>query len=177
MASMDDLVSQSYSLFRDMPTNTCQQFMQIIQYPIFIISLLDKSLADTNNSLVPKEYKPYRNSKHKPLDVKKVFNYVFKTLPNNASSLKSIYHHVTIVSKYCMCVFSTLNYTIRKESRTALPEDHLELLITSQFAVTKEWETLIESLLTPFNQAENLDFIETIRWSMKLTILTITEYF
>lgn len=160
-----------------MDTDTCQEFMQMIQYPTFLVSLLDRALADTNISLVPKEDKLFRNMNHAPLDLRKIFSFVFKTLPNSTNSLKDIYHHVIIVSKYCMCVFSTLNIRRQKKNTIALSEEQLEFLITRQYASTREWENMVESLLSQFNQTENLELIEKIRWSMKLTILTITEYF
>ncbi|RCH95087.1 hypothetical protein CU097_003569 [Rhizopus azygosporus] len=178
ISSFDSLVSQMYSRFQKMDPDTSLQFMQSIKYPSFLIALLDKALSDTDISLVDNAHKKFRNKKHVPLRLEKVLFYVLKTQPITCDSIDALYKHVLIVSKYCMCVFSTASICHKKrsgEKNTALSEEQLILLIEQQHTSLDKWETLIEELLAKFPTAD-LNLIEKIRWAIKLTRLTITEY-
>jgi hypothetical protein len=179
ISDMDDLVVQAYTFFQEMSTDSCQQLMQIIKYPTFLIALCDKALADTDVSRVDKEHRHFRNSSHVPLKLEKIFFYVFRTLPHTTDNLESIYRHVAVVCKYCMSVLSaaTVNHKRANTStNTALPEDQLELLVTRQSDVS-DWEIEMEQLMHNSVPSLDLDTVEKIRWAMKLTILTLTEYF
>ncbi|KAL7334182.1 hypothetical protein PS15p_202988 [Mucor circinelloides] len=180
VSSMQDLVSQTYIHFQEMTTDACQQFMQIIKYPSFILALCDLALADTDVSLVPEEHKHYRKLKHRPLTLQKLFFYVFKTLPLEPDSLENIYRHVAVVSKYCMCVLSTATVSHKRdntETNTAFPSDQLELLISEKDEVVLHWENTIEKLLCDNKFIDDLETLEKIRWSMKIVKVTLTEYF
>ncbi|KAI8375686.1 hypothetical protein EDC96DRAFT_551476 [Choanephora cucurbitarum] len=180
IATLGDLVSQVYSLFVDMSTEACQHFFQVIKYPSFIIALCDKALADADTSLVEQQYLHYRNAAHVPLHVEKLLFYVLKTQPHDKQSLDSIYRHVAIVSKYCMCVFSTATISHKRdnaETNTAFPEDQLELLVVQQHESLTAWEAIIEGLITNPQIEQDFDLLEKIRWSIKLTIVSMTEYF
>lgn len=159
-----------------MNAESCQQLMQVINYPTFLIEICDKALADTDVSLVEPRYLHYRSALHKPLHLEKVLFYVLKTLPI-LKTLPDIYRHVTIVSKYCMCVFSTASISQKRESpeaNSAFGEDQLELLVAHQSQALDDWEILLEQTMScPY---ENLEVVEKIRWAIKLTRLTITEY-
>lgn len=161
-----------------MDAECCQQLMQVIKYPTFLIEICDKALSDTNVSRVEEPYRHFRNSSHMPLHLEKVLFYVFKTLPNS-DSLQDIYRHVSIVSKYCMCVLSTASISHKRaspETNSALSEDQLLLLITNQNQVLDDWEIMIEQEMHKNNEIRDLEIIEKICWTVKLTRLTITEY-
>ncbi|KAI7900661.1 uncharacterized protein BX663DRAFT_439128 [Cokeromyces recurvatus] len=182
IAHMDELVKQTYKLFQRMDAESCQQLMQVIKYPTFLILLCDKALADTNIIKVPKEHQHYRNAPHVPLHLEKTFFYVLKTLPNDNNTLEGIYRHVAIVFKYCACVFSTATISHKRditETNSALPEDQLILLITFQHQIIKEWENMVEELINNvgFSDQEDVELVEKIRWTVKLTKLSIIEYF
>jgi hypothetical protein len=177
---MEDLVSQAYIHFQEMTTDACQQFMQLIKYPSFLIALCDQALADTDTSKVPQEYKHFRKSKHRPLTLQKLFFYVFKTLPLEPDNLENIYRHVAIVSKYCMCVLSTATVSHKRnnsETNTALSMEQRELLVTDKDEVVMNWETAMERLLYENNFIGNLPTLEKIRWSITIIRVTLTEYF
>jgi hypothetical protein len=162
-----------------MTSDGCQQFMQIIKYPTFLIALCDKALADTDVSKVGKEHRHFRNSPHVPLRLEKMFFYVFNTLPLTIDSLECIYRHIVIVAKYCMSVLSTATIRHKRNNttiNTALSEGQLELLVTRQNEAS-DWEIEMEKLIHNSGCDLDLDMIEKIRWAMKLTILTLTEYF
>ncbi|KAI8642035.1 hypothetical protein BD408DRAFT_417233 [Parasitella parasitica] len=190
VSNMEDLVSQIYIHFQEMNTDACQQFMQLVKYPTFILTLCDHALADTDVSNVPEEYRHFRKSKHKPLTLQKLFFYVFKTLPFEPESLESIYRHVAVVSKYCMCVLSTATISHKRDTsranaegsnaartNTAFPDDQLELLITEKDAAITNWEATIEKLLLDHKFVGDLPLLEKIRWSMKIVRVTLLEYF
>lgn len=177
---MDDLVSQTYIHFQEMTTDACQQFMQIIKYPSFILALCDLALADTDVSHVPEEHKHYRKQKHRPLTLQKLFFYVFQTLPLEPDNLENIYRHVAVVSKYCMCVLSTATVSHKRdnaETNTAFPSDQLELLISEKDEVVLHWENTIDKLLHDNKFTDDLPTLEKIRWSIKMVKVTLTEYF
>ncbi|KAI9473571.1 MAG: hypothetical protein EXX96DRAFT_310502 [Benjaminiella poitrasii] len=182
ITNINELVMQTYKLFQKMNADACQQFMQIIKYPTFLLMLGDKALADTDISQVPTEHRHFRNAPHVPLHLEKTFFYVLKTLPHDTQSLESIYRHVAIVSKYCMCVFSTATISHKRENtetNSALPESQLELLIIYQHQTIEEWEGMIEGLIqrVGFDSQQDLERVEEIRWAVKLTKLSIMEYF
>lgn len=160
-----------------MNAESCQQLMQVIKYPSFLIEICDRALADTDVSLVGPEYSHYRNTPHRPLHLEKVLFYVLKTLPHS-KLLPNIYRHVSIVSKYCMCVFSTASISHKKESpetNSALSEEELLLLITYQTEALDDWEIMLEQAMGN-DACYDLGIVEKIRWAIKLTRLTITEY-
>ncbi|KAI8987415.1 hypothetical protein BDF20DRAFT_904540 [Mycotypha africana] len=180
IAKMDDLVTQLYIPFQEMSTDICQQLMQSIKYPSFLIALCDKAVSDTDISKVEEQHKHYRHTQHVPLHLEKLFFYVLKTLPHDKKNLDSIYRHVAIVSKYCMAVFATATVRHKRENsgtNSALPESQLELLIMHQHEAVEKWETMIENLIDDARFRKDLDTIEQIRWAIKLTRLTMTEYF
>ncbi|KAI8076691.1 uncharacterized protein B0P05DRAFT_545475 [Gilbertella persicaria] len=180
IAIFEDLVTQVYSVFAGMDTAACQQFFQLVKYPSFIIALCDKALADVDVSKVKKTHRHFRNTKHVPLHLEKLFYYVLRTQPHDKKSLESIYRHVAIVSKYCMCVFSTATVNQKRDSaetNTAFPEKQLELLVSLQHEALEGWEVMIENLVNNKQLEQNLDLLENIRWSVKLTVLSMTEYF
>lgn len=161
-----------------MNADRCQQLMQVTRYPTFLIEICDKALSDTNISKVDDAYKHFRNSSHVPLHLEKLLFYVFKTLPQS-DTLLDIYRHVSIVSKYCMCVLSTASVSHKRaspETNSALSEDQLLLLITHQNEVLDDWEIMIEQEMNKKNKVLDLEIMEKIRWTVKLTKLTITEY-
>lgn len=176
---MNELVSQVYTFFQEMTADNCQQFMQTIKYPTFVIALCDKALADTDVSRVEKEYRHFRNSSHVPLKLDKIFFYTFSTLPHSTDNLEAIYRHIVVVSKYCMSVLSTATVNHKRFTaitNSALPEDQLELLVTRQNDA-QNWEMEMEQLIHNCGGDLDFDAIEKIRWAMKLTILTLSEYF
>lgn len=177
---MQDLVSQAYIYFQEMTTDSCQQFMQLIKYPSFLIALCDQAFADADISNVSKEYRVFRKTKHKPLTLQKLFFYVFKTLPLEPNNLENIYCHVALVAKYCLCVLATATVSHKRDStetNTAFPSDQLELLITDKDQVVQEWEVMIERLLEKKEFIGNIPMLEKIRWSIKIVRVTLTEYF
>ncbi|KAI8355712.1 hypothetical protein BD560DRAFT_455924 [Blakeslea trispora] len=180
IATLDDLVIQVYKMFASMNTDVCQHFFQVIKYPSFIIALCDRALADVDVSCVEKQHLYFRNASHVPLHVEKLLFYVLKTQPHNKQSLESIYRHVAIVSKYCMCVFSTATISHKRdnaETNTAFPENQLELLVIQQHESLIAWEAMMEGLIANPEIEQDLDVLEKIRWSIKLTIVSMTEYF
>lgn len=161
-----------------MDAESCQQLMQVIKYPTFLLQLCDLALADTNVSRVEEQYLNYRNKPHVPLNLNKLLFYVFKTLPNS-DTLEAIYRHVCIVSKYCMCVLSTASINQRKqneETNSALSQDQLELMISVRNEVLDDWEIMLEQLMNDNPTNQDLEVMEEIRWSIKLTRLTLIEY-
>lgn len=161
-----------------MNADCCQQLMQVIRYPTFVIEICDKALSDTNVSRVDDDHKHFRNSCHVPLRVEKLLFYVLKTLPLS-NDLQDLYRHVSIVSKYCMCVLSTASISHKRassETNSALAEDQLLLLVTHQNEILDDWEIMIEEELHKDNRIPDLDITENIRWTVKLTKLTLTEY-
>ncbi|KAK4516368.1 uncharacterized protein ATC70_011339 [Mucor velutinosus] len=180
VSSVEDLVSQTYIHFQEMTTDASQQFMQIIKYPSFILALCDLALADADVSMVPEEHRHYRKQKHRPLTLQKLFLYAFKTLPLQPDNLESIYRHIAVVSKYCMCVLSTATVSHKRdntETNTAFPSDQLELLIGEKDEVMVDWENTIEKLLRDNKFTGDLPTLAKIRWSMKMVKITLTEYF
>ncbi|KAG2230745.1 hypothetical protein INT48_006333 [Thamnidium elegans] len=172
-----DIVNQVYSKFQEMNAESCQQLMQVIKYPTFLIELCDRALADTDVSLVEPQNVNFRNTPHKPLHLEKVLFYVLKTLPIS-KTLAGIYRHVTIVSKYCMCVFSTASISQKRESaeaNSAFDQEQLLLLVTCQNQVLDDWEISLEQIMGNCS-IYDLEIVEKIRWAIKLTRLTITEY-
>lgn len=160
-----------------MNAESCQQLMQVITYPSFLIEICDKALADTNVSQVELQNLHLRSAHHKPLHLEKVLFYVLKTLPIS-KTLADIYRHVTIVSKYCMCVFSTASISQKRESaeaNSAFDQEQLLLLVTCQNDALDAWEISLENVIENCLDY-NLEIIEKIRWAIKLTRLTITEY-
>ncbi|KAG1444110.1 hypothetical protein G6F46_012602 [Rhizopus delemar] len=180
ISSFDGLVSQLYSRFQQMDPEACSQLMQAIKYPTFLIALLDKAVADTDVSRIESSYKKFRNKKHVPLRLEKVLFYVLKTEPNTISP-EALYRHALIVSKYCMCVLSTASIVHKRPTlceqvtNTALEEDQLILLIENHHQALDEWEARMEHCLAQFKTID-LKLVEKIRWSVKLTRLTMAEY-
>ncbi|GAA5807825.1 hypothetical protein MFLAVUS_001204 [Mucor flavus] len=172
-----DIVNQVYSKFKGMDAESCQQLMQAITYPTFLIEICDKALADTNVSQVEQQNLHFRSTHHKPLHLEKVLFYVLRTLPIS-KTLADIYRHVTIVSKYCMCVFSTASISQKRESaeaNSAFDQEQLLLLVTCQNEALDGWEISLENAIENCT-VYDLEIIEKIRWAIKLTRLTITEY-
>ncbi|RCH92449.1 hypothetical protein CU098_009551, partial [Rhizopus stolonifer] len=177
ISNLESLVNQLYSRFQKMEPETCAQLMQAIQYPTFLIGLLDKALADTDVSNVDKEYKKYRLFRHKPLRLEKVLFYVLSTLPNT-NDIEALYRHTLVVSKYCMSVFSTASVIHKQDSQetnSALDQEQFMLLIEHQNEALDKWEKMLEERLDELKTAD-LKIVEKIRWSIKLTRLTILEY-
>lgn len=161
-----------------MNTESCQQLMQIIKYPTFLIEICDKSLSDVDISNVDSKYRVYCSIPHTPLRLEKLLFYAFKTVPLQ-DTLEDIYRHISIVSKYCMCIFSTASISHKrdnKETNSAFSEEQLILLVTTQHAALDEWEQLIEDMLLNYDTIDQIDIIEKIRWTVKLTKLTVLEY-
>jgi hypothetical protein len=173
-----DIVSVFYSKFQQIDAESCQQFMQVIKYPTFLLQLCDQALSDTNVSRVEESYLNFRNQPHVPLHLEKLLFYVFKTLPNS-TTLEGIYRHVCIVSKYCMCVLSTASINQKKQSNetnSAFSNEQLTLLVMNRNVVMDDWEIMLEQLMHSDSNNHDLEVIEKIRWAIKLTRLTIFEY-
>ncbi|CAO3620379.1 unnamed protein product [Mucor hiemalis] len=173
-----DIVNLVYQKFRDMDGESCQQLMQLIKYPTFLLEICDKALADVDISNVDSRYRLFCTKSHIPLHLEKVLFYVFRTVPI-ADTLEAIYRHVSIVSKYCMCVFSTASISHKRastETNSAFAEEQLLLLITHQHEALNGWEEIMEKMMLTHNSIEDLEIIEKIRWTIKLTRLTVTEY-
>ena len=161
-----------------MEADSRHQLLQVIKYPTFSIEICDKVLSDVDISNVDEKYRPYIALPHIPLRLEKLFLFVFKTLPST-ETLQGIYSHVSIVSKYCMCVFSTATISHKsdnKETNSAFSEEQLLLLISNQDTVLNEWEESIEDLLLNYDCYEEIALMEKIRWTIKLTKLTVLEY-
>ncbi|KAI9262742.1 hypothetical protein BY458DRAFT_514866 [Sporodiniella umbellata] len=178
ISDQEALASQLYCWFQRMTAEGCAQLMQAIQYPSFLIQLLDKALADTDISQVSRPYRKLRATPHRPLHLEKMLFYVLATVPNT-DTLEALYRHVLIVTKYCLLVLSTASVGHQQcsnETNTALDRDQLILWIESYHQALEGWEESMECRLAAYSSEACLPIVEKIRWSIKLTRLTLSEY-
>ncbi|KAI8994737.1 hypothetical protein BDB01DRAFT_773914 [Pilobolus umbonatus] len=171
-----DFLMAVYTQFQDLNAVACQALLQHIKYPTFIIALCDKALSDTNTSHVLEDHKQYRNAKHIPLHLEKLFYYVFCTIPHS-TEIDSVYRHVIIVSKYCATILatsSTIHSRPNKMAQSLLAIDEVSFLIENRYDILCKWEALIEDLI--IRQKES-DTARSIRWCIELTKLSVLEYF
>lgn len=174
---MDHLASHSLTLFEKMDARDGLRFLELIEYPSFIISLGDKMFDKCDYSQVSKEYKRFRGTKHIPLDLHKLVFYVFAILPSKPYRLDSILCHVQLVLKYCNSVFSTctLHHIGSTMTSSALSSETLSLLNQHKENLSRKWKDDMEALVAA-SADKDTSLKEKIGFCIRLTQVSFCTY-
>ncbi|KAL9541151.1 hypothetical protein MBANPS3_009284 [Mucor bainieri] len=175
--TMEHVVSHTTTFFEKMSASDGSRFLDIIEYPSFIILLDDKMFGKCDHSRVPEEFKNFRRTQHIPLDLHKLMFYVFSVLPLKPYTQDRILCHVQLVLKYCNSVFaaSTIQHGDSSMGSSAFSAEALSELNEHKETVISKWVSGMETLVAACTD-KNSALEEKIEICLRLTRVSLCTY-